>query len=161
METLEVSTTHPPFRERATYPLVRNHCSFFSIPLPLFYIERRFVSKHKPTPIQSVESVLELGELWEFAKRSWWGLADAIGQYCRIWKVSENKTLRSPFVFVSKHKLTPIQSVESVLELGELWEFAKRSWWGLADAIGQYCRIWKVSEKKILRSPLVAGVWRA
>ena len=56
---------------------------------------------------------------------------------------------------------TPIQSVKSVLELGKLWGFAKRSQWGLADAIGWYCRIWITSEDKTSRSPLVAGAWRA
>ena len=40
------NTTHPSFRERATHPLVRNHCSLFSFPLPLSYLEKRFVPKH-------------------------------------------------------------------------------------------------------------------
>ena len=42
----EVSTTHSSFREKATHPLVRNHCNLFSFPLPLLYLERRFVPKH-------------------------------------------------------------------------------------------------------------------
>ena len=44
----EVSTKHPPFRERVIHPLVRNHYSLFSFPLPLSYLERRFVPKHNP-----------------------------------------------------------------------------------------------------------------
>ena len=42
------NTTHPSFRERATHPLVRNHCSLFSFALLLLYLERRFVPKHNP-----------------------------------------------------------------------------------------------------------------
>ena len=74
------STTHTPIFYREIYSsLVRNHCSLFSIPLPLSYLERRFVPNTQPTTIQSVESVLELGKHWGIAKRSRWGLADAIG----------------------------------------------------------------------------------
>ena len=40
------NTTHLPFRERSS--LVRNHYSLFSFPLPLSYLERRFVPKHNP-----------------------------------------------------------------------------------------------------------------
>ena len=69
--------------------LVRNHCSIFSFPLPLSYVERRFVPKHN-SPTQSVESILELGKLWEIAKRSRWGLADAIGRIAGSGKL--NKT---------------------------------------------------------------------
>ena len=46
------NTTHPLFRERererATHPLVRNHCSLFSFPLLLLYLEGRFVPKCNP-----------------------------------------------------------------------------------------------------------------
>ena len=42
------NTTHPHFREKATHPLVRNHCSLFSFPLSLLYIKKRFVPKHNP-----------------------------------------------------------------------------------------------------------------
>ena len=42
------NTTHPPFGERATHSLVRNHYNLFSFPLPLAYLERRFVPKHNP-----------------------------------------------------------------------------------------------------------------
>ena len=43
------STTHTPIFLRESYlSLVRNHCSLFSIPLPLTYLERRFVPKHNP-----------------------------------------------------------------------------------------------------------------
>ena len=41
------STTHTPIFLRESYSsLMRNHCSLFSIPLPLSYLERRFVYKH-------------------------------------------------------------------------------------------------------------------
>ena len=43
------STTHTPIFLRERYSsLVRNHCSLFSFPLSLSYLERRFVPKHKP-----------------------------------------------------------------------------------------------------------------
>ena len=43
------STTHTPIFLRESYSsLVRIHCSLFSFPLPLSYIEMRFVPKHNP-----------------------------------------------------------------------------------------------------------------
>ena len=43
------STTHTPIFQRESYSsLVRNHFSLFSFPLPLSYLERRFVPKHNP-----------------------------------------------------------------------------------------------------------------
>ena len=43
------STIHTPIFYRESYSsLVRNHCSIFSFPLPLSYLERTFVSKHNP-----------------------------------------------------------------------------------------------------------------
>ena len=44
----EVSTKHPPFRERVIHPSVRNHYSLSSFALPLSYLERRFVPKYNP-----------------------------------------------------------------------------------------------------------------
>ena len=38
-------------------------------------------------------------------------------------------------------QLTPIQSIESVLELRKYLRFAKRSRWVLLDVIGRYCGI--------------------
>ena len=43
------STTHTPIYQRESYSsLVRDPCSLFSFPLPLSYLERRFVPKHNP-----------------------------------------------------------------------------------------------------------------
>ena len=42
----EVSTIHPPFKERAIHLLVRNHCSLLFFPLLLLFLDRRFVSKY-------------------------------------------------------------------------------------------------------------------
>ena len=40
-------TTHTPIFERESYSsLVRNHYSFFFFPLPVLYLERRFVPEH-------------------------------------------------------------------------------------------------------------------
>ena len=36
----------PTLLERATHPQEKNPCSLFSSPLPLLYLERRFVPKH-------------------------------------------------------------------------------------------------------------------
>ena len=55
---------------------------------------------------------------------------------------------------------TPIQSIESVLKLGKHLGFAKKSRWGLANAIERYCRIRITSEDKTLKSSLVAGAWK-
>ena len=38
----------PIFQRESYSSLVRNHCSLFSFPLPLSYLERRFVLKHNP-----------------------------------------------------------------------------------------------------------------
>ena len=68
------NTTHPSFRESYS-SLVRNHCSLFSFPLPLSYIERRFVPKHN-SHIFRVQRVFwnlgsfedlpkEAGEAWQ------------------------------------------------------------------------------------------------
>ena len=43
------STTHTPIFLRESYSsLVKINCSLFSFPLPLSYLERRFVPKHNP-----------------------------------------------------------------------------------------------------------------
>ena len=73
--------------------------------------------------------------------------------------------LPSPIVITwekicTQTRLTHIQSIESVLELGKHYVFAKISWWGLVDAIRQYCGTWITSEDKTPRIPLVARTWR-
>ena len=42
----EVSITHSSFREKATHALVKIIIVSSPSPLPLLYLERRFVSKH-------------------------------------------------------------------------------------------------------------------
>ena len=69
-------TTHTPIFQRESYSsLVRNHCNLFSIPLPLSYIERRFVSKYNPHlfRVQRVFwSLGSFGELPKEAGEAWW-----------------------------------------------------------------------------------------
>ena len=72
----------PTILERATHPLVRNLCSLFSFPSPIVIPWEEICNQTQPTSIQSVKSVLEFGKLWGFAKRTQWGLVDAIEQYC-------------------------------------------------------------------------------
>ena len=62
------------WRERATHPLVRNHRSLFSFPLPLSYIEKRFVPKHNPHlfKVQRVFQSLEsFGDLPKEISEAW------------------------------------------------------------------------------------------
>ena len=67
--------THTHLLERESYPsLVRNHFSFFSFPLPLSYLERRFVTKHNPhlSRVQKVFwSLGSFGELPKKADEAW------------------------------------------------------------------------------------------
>ena len=99
-KTLErfLQHTHLLERERTTHHLVRNPCSLFSFPPPIVIPWKEICIQTQPTPIQSVESVLELGKHLGFAKRSQWGLVDAIGWCYGIWKASEDKNLRSLLV---------------------------------------------------------------
>ena len=70
------SITHTPIFQRESYSsLVRNHCSLFSILLPLSYLERRFVPKHNPHlfKVQRVFWCLgSFGELPKEASEAWW-----------------------------------------------------------------------------------------
>ena len=79
------STTHTPIFQRESYPsLVRNHSNLFSFPLPLSYLERRFVPKHNPH-IFRVQRVFwslerfgnllkEAGEAWRMQSGVLWDL---------------------------------------------------------------------------------------
>ena len=77
---------------------MRNPCNLFSFPPPIVIHWEEICIQTQPTPIQSVESVLELRKHLGFAKRSQWGLVDVIGWYYGIRKASEDKTLRSTLV---------------------------------------------------------------
>ena len=71
-----VSTTHIPIILRESYSsLVRNHCSLFSFPLTLSYLEKRFVPKHNPHlfRVQIVFwSLGSFGDLLKEASQAWW-----------------------------------------------------------------------------------------
>ena len=67
---LQHNTTHPPFRERATHPLVRNHYSLFSFPLPLSYLERRFVLKHNSHFFKMQRVFWSLGNFGDLPKEA-------------------------------------------------------------------------------------------
>ena len=58
-KTLDMfSTTHTPIFQRESYSsLVRNHSSLFSFPLPLSYLERRFVPKHNSHLFRAQEAL--------------------------------------------------------------------------------------------------------
>ena len=80
---------HTPILQRECYSsLVKNHCSIFSFLLLVSYLERRFVPKHNPH-LFNVQSVLELGKFWGFAKKNRLELVDAIGRIARSKKLEK------------------------------------------------------------------------
>ena len=61
--------THPSFRKREGYSfLVRNHSSLFSFPLPLSYLEMRFVPKHNSHRFRVYRVFWSLGSLGDLPK---------------------------------------------------------------------------------------------
>ena len=70
------STTHTPIFQRESYlSLVRNHSSLFSFPLPLSYLERRFVSKHNLHLFRVQKVFWSLGSFRDLPKEAgeaWW-----------------------------------------------------------------------------------------
>ena len=70
------SITHTPIFQRESHSsLVRNHCSLFSIPLPLSYLERRFVPKHNPHLFRVQKVFWNLGSFGKLPKEAdeaWW-----------------------------------------------------------------------------------------
>ena len=72
----EVFTTHSTIFYRESYSsLVRNLCSLFSFPLPLSYLERRFVPKHNPHLFRVYRVFWNLGSFGELPKEAgeaWW-----------------------------------------------------------------------------------------
>ena len=64
------NTIHPSFRGRATHHLERNHCSLFSFPLPLSYLERRFVPKHNSHLYRVWRVFWNLGSIWDLQKEA-------------------------------------------------------------------------------------------
>ena len=65
----------PTLLERTTHSQERNPCSLFSFPLPILYLEKRFIPKHNPhlfrvqKVFQSLGSIgylpKEAGEIWQ------------------------------------------------------------------------------------------------
>ena len=70
------STIHTPIFQRENYSsLVRNHFSLFSLPLPLSYLERRFVPKHNPHLFRMQRVFCSLGSFGNLPKEAgeaWW-----------------------------------------------------------------------------------------
>ena len=62
--------THPSFRDSYS-SLVRNHCSLFSFPLPLSYLERRFVHKYNPHIFRVFWSLGSFEELPKETGETW------------------------------------------------------------------------------------------
>ena len=62
------NTIHPSFRGRATHHLEINHCSLFSFPLPLSYLERRFVPKHNSHLFRVQRKFWSLGSFGDLPK---------------------------------------------------------------------------------------------
>ena len=62
---------HTPIFQKESYPLlVRNHSSLFSIPLPLSYLERRFVPKHNSHLFRVQRVFWSLGSFGDLPKEA-------------------------------------------------------------------------------------------
>ena len=76
------STIHTPIFQRENYSsLVRNHFSLFTFPLPLSYLERRFVPKHNPHLFRVYRVFWSLGSFGDFPKEAgeaWWMQSDVL-----------------------------------------------------------------------------------
>ena len=90
--------THLLERERESYSsLVRNHCSLFSFPIPLSYLERRFV----PNTTHTFLEYRECFGAWEalgICQKKPMRLGRCNRTYCRIQKDREDITQRRPLV---------------------------------------------------------------
>ena len=65
------TTQHTHLLERESYSfLVRNHSSLFSFPLPLSYLERRFVPKHNPHIFRVQRVFWSLGSFGDLPKEA-------------------------------------------------------------------------------------------
>ena len=65
------STTYTPIFQRESYSsLMRNPCSLFSFPLPMSYLERRFVPKHNPHIFRVQRVFWNLGSFEELPKEA-------------------------------------------------------------------------------------------
>ena len=65
------STTHTPILLK----LVKNHCNLFFFPLPLSYLQRRFVPKHNPHLFRVQRMFWSLGSFGDLPKEvgeAWW-----------------------------------------------------------------------------------------
>ena len=60
----------PIFQRESYSSLVRNHCSLFSFPLPLSYLERRFVLKHNPHIFKVQRVFWSLGSFGDLSKEA-------------------------------------------------------------------------------------------
>ena len=49
---------------------MRNHCSLFSFPLPLSYLERRFISKYNPHLFGVLKAFWNLGSFGDLLKKA-------------------------------------------------------------------------------------------
>ena len=78
---------HTPIFLRENYSsLVRNHCSLFSFPLPLSYIERRFLPKHYPHTFKVLRVFLVL--LGSIGRCQEWRMQH--GACCGIWRARQD-----------------------------------------------------------------------
>ena len=64
------NTTHPIFQRKSYSSLVRNHSSLFFFPLPLSYLERRFVPKYNPHLSRVQRVFWSLGSFWGLPKET-------------------------------------------------------------------------------------------
>ena len=65
------STTHTPIFQRESYSsLVRNHSSLFSFPLPLSYLEKKFLPRHNPHIFRVQRVFWSLGSFRDLPKEA-------------------------------------------------------------------------------------------
>ena len=79
------------FQRESYSSLVRNHYSLFSFPLPLSYLERRFVPKHNSNIFRVQKVFQSLGSFGNLPKKSRRDLADAIGHIAGSEKLDKTR----------------------------------------------------------------------
>ena len=96
------TTEHTHLLEKESYlSLVRNHCSFFSFPFPLSYLERRFVPKHNPHLFRVQKVFWRLGSFGNLPKEA----DEAWRMQSGVLRNPKNQRIHDPKKFVGSRSL--------------------------------------------------------
>ena len=108
------NTIHPYFRRESYSSLVRNHCSQFSFPFPLSYLERRFVFKYN-AHIFKVQIVIwslgSFGDLPKEAGKAWRMQSDVLQDSKSQRRHDSEKSVGSRSLRVQVHWVDQAQRV--------------------------------------------------